>query len=71
MSYPNEVAPGVAEDKAEITAVGDKIDVPAGHFKGALRITESSPLDSGKSLKVYVPDIGLVVDDSLELISHE
>ena len=24
-----------------------------------------------KSLKVYVPDIGLVIDDSLDLISHE
>lgn len=71
MSYPNEVAPGVAEDRAEITAVGQSIDLPAGHFEGALLITETSPLDSGKSLKVYVPDIGLVVDDDLELVSYE
>ncbi len=71
MSYPNEVAPGVAEDKAEITALGDTIDVPAGHFEGALRITETSPLDSGKSLKIYVQDIGLVVDDELLLVSRE
>jgi hypothetical protein len=71
MSYPNEVAPGVAEDRAVITAVGDKIDVPAGHFEGAIRITETSPLDSGKSLKVYVPDVGLVVDDELLLVSRK
>lgn len=70
-SYPNEVAPGVAEDRAEITVMGDKIDVPAGHFESALLITESSPLDSGKSHKVYVPGIGLVVDDELRLVRHE
>ncbi|RME23167.1 MAG: hypothetical protein D6806_11715 [Deltaproteobacteria bacterium] len=71
MKYPNEVAPGVAEDTAEITAMGTSVDVPAGHFEGALEITETSPLDSGSSHKVYVPDIGIVVDDELRLVGRE
>lgn len=69
MSYDQEVAPGVAEDHGEITAMGEHVSVPAGEFDDTIRVRETSPLDSGSSLKLYIRDIGMAVDDEIELIS--
>jgi hypothetical protein len=66
--YFQEVAPGVALDQAEHTAMGLHVSVPAGNFSGCLEATETTPLEPGsESTKVYCPDVGLVIDGDLEL----
>jgi hypothetical protein len=67
--FQQEVAIGVAEDTAEITAVGETVTVPLGTFTDTIRFLESSPLDSGTSDKVWARDIGLLVDDVIERVS--
>ena len=64
------VAPGIAEDEAEITAMGETLTVPAGEFTDTVRAVESSPLDAGTSLKIYVGTVGMAYDDGIELISY-
>lgn len=67
--YYQEIAP-VAKDRAEHTALGLEIEVPAGVFRGCVEITETSPLEPGEeSIKVYCPNVGLVIDEELELIA--
>lgn len=68
--YDQEVAPGVAEDHGEITAMGEHLSVPAGEFDDTIRVVETSPLDTGSSLKVYVRGIGMALDGTVELVSH-
>ena len=65
-----EDAPGVAEDRAEIEALGETITVPAGTFSDTLRTRECSTLESGNETKVYVRGIGVAIDETLKLTSH-
>jgi len=65
--YYQEVAPGVAEDRAENVATDEKVKTPAGTFTNCLKTEESSGLESGTSNKSYAPGIGLIRDGSLEL----
>jgi len=67
--YYQEVAQDVAEDRAEHTAMGLIVELEAGTFEGCVEITETTPLDSGESTKVYCPGVGLISDDELELVS--
>jgi len=67
--YFQEVAAGVALDRAEHTAEGLAVDTEAGNFKGCVEVTETTPLDPGsESVKVYCPGVGLVMDGDLELV---
>ncbi len=69
-AYQQEVAPGVALDRAEIVRIGRMIEVPAGSFQDTVVTEESSPLDAGaQSNKAYARDVGLIVDDVVELES--
>jgi hypothetical protein len=70
MAFREERAPGVAEDRAEIAAAGESVEVPAGTFSTTLRFVETTPLESGTSTKVYARDVGLIVDDAARLTSH-
>lgn len=66
--YFQEIAPGVAMDRAEHVDVGLTIDVPAGHFTNAVRVLETSPLErSSRDIKIYAPGVGVIVDETLEL----
>ena len=68
MRYKQEVAPGVAEDEAEIIAIGEPFMVPAGTFENTLLTSETTPLEPGAvSEKRYAFDTGLIVDDVVEL----
>lgn len=70
--FMQEFAPGVAEDRGWIVGVGERTKVPAGTFTDTLSITEDSPLDAGiSSEKVYAAGIGLIVDEPVELVSHQ
>jgi hypothetical protein len=67
--YFQEIAP-TAKDRAEHTALGLTIEVPAGVFHNCVEVTETSPLEPGEeSLKAYCPGVGMVIDEELELIA--
>jgi hypothetical protein len=67
--YYQEQAP-VAQDRARHSALGLEIEVPAGVFRNCVEVTETSPLEPGEeSIKVYCPNVGLVIDDELELMA--
>jgi len=69
--FYQEVAPGVAMDRAEIVALDASLKTPAGEFKGCLKIAETTPLESGREYKLYAPGIGLIKDGSLLLVEHD
>jgi len=70
--YYQELAPGVAMDRAEIMSVTDTLTTPAGTFKDVLRTTESTPLEMmSKETKIYARGIGLIQDGSLRLVRYE
>lgn len=69
--YYQEIAPGVAMDKAEITSLDDTLDCPAGRFTRVLRIVETNDLEPGVAEpNLYVRGIGVVMDDGLELTRY-
>jgi len=68
--YFQEVAPGVALDRAEHVATGEEVEVPAGVFEDCIEVTETTPLNPDEeSTKAYCRDVGLVIDDDLELFA--
>jgi len=70
MVYSQEVAPGVAEDQAEILLFGETIDVPAGEFSDTLTTLDCNPQENGATdEKVYIRGIGLAIDEDAELVS--
>jgi hypothetical protein len=69
--YYQEVAPGIAQDRAVHVDKDFEVDVPAGHFDDCILIEETTPLDPEEmSTKIYCEDVGLVVDDDLELVDY-
>lgn len=67
MKYQNEIAPGVAEDEAQIVGFGPRV-VPFGRFTETIRIREHDPLDGGTEFKVHAFSTGIIVDGTLELV---
>jgi hypothetical protein len=66
-----EIAPGVAMDRAEIVSVSETVTTPAGEFKNCLKVEETTPLEPGtKEYKYYAPGIGLVQEGSLKLVKY-
>jgi hypothetical protein len=61
-TYYQEVAPGVAEDRAGHVAIETAYPTPAGTFNDVLLVAETPP-----STKRYAPGIGLIFDDGLVL----
>jgi hypothetical protein len=71
MKYYQEIAPRVAEDRAEIVSVNDRISTPFSNFENVLKVEESNPLEPGKTeYKYYAPQIGLIQDEDLVLVNH-
>lgn len=71
MQYYQEVAPGVAEDRARVISISYSIDTPAGHFEHCVLTEESSALEIGVTEeKTYCPGVGLVQDESLLLVQY-
>jgi hypothetical protein len=66
-----EIAPGVAMDRAEIVSVSATIQTPAGAFARCLKVEETTPLEPDeREYKLYAPGVGLVKDGSLELVAY-
>jgi hypothetical protein len=69
--YYQEIAEGIAQDRAEHTAMGLEVTVPAGTFTDCVEVTETTPLEPGsESVKLYCPSVGLVTDDPVELVRY-
>jgi len=68
--YYQEVAPGVAMDRARIADLNTTLKTPAGTFKRCLRVQEENPLDKEKEFKIHAPGIGLVQDEDLLLVRY-
>lgn len=71
--YQQEVAPEVAEDRAEHTDMGLEIEVPAGVFGSCVEVVDTNPLDPGSKgdVKVYCPGVGLAIDEDIELVEFQ
>ncbi len=68
--YAQEAAPGIAEDQAEVVALGETIEVPAGTFSDTLTTLDCNPMENAAiDEKVYVDEIGLAIDEDAELVS--
>jgi hypothetical protein len=65
--YYQEIAPDVALDRAEHISTDVTVETPAGTFTDCLQVDETTPLESGVSVKLYAPNVGLVQDDVLYL----
>ena len=69
--YYQEVASGVAMDRATIASVSDTVKTPAGEFTNCIKVQETTPLEPFiTEYKYYAPGIGLVQDGPLQLVKH-
>jgi hypothetical protein len=69
--FYQEMAPGVAMDRAEIVSLSDTLATPAGNFHDVLRVVESTPLEPGvRESKYYAAGVGLLRDGSLRLVRY-
>lgn len=69
--YYQEVAPEVAQDRAEILSLSESRETPAGKFDKVLKIEETSPLEpQHKEYKYYAPGVGLIQDGHLKLVKY-
>jgi len=71
MKYYQELAPGVAMDRAEIESVTETCKTPAGTFSGCMKVKETSGIELlAKEYKYHAPGIGLVRDEDVRLVKY-
>jgi hypothetical protein len=71
MKYYQEIAPGVAMDRAEIISLNQELETPAGLLRNCLKTKEGTSLNLlEKEFKTYATGIGLVQDENLLLESY-
>lgn len=71
MRYFQEIAPGVAMDRAEVVSLSHSLETPAGDFTDCLRTHEGSALKPNESeFKTYAKGVGLIQDQSLLLVDY-
>jgi hypothetical protein len=69
MRYYQEVALGIAEDRAEIISRDEFLVTPAGSFNNVVKVEETTPLEPGvKEYKFHAPEVGLIQDGPLKLV---
>jgi hypothetical protein len=71
--YFQEIAPGVALDRAEHKAQGIEFDANGFLFEDCVLVEDTNALSDPKGKegddKVYCPGVGLVADEELELVN--
>ncbi len=71
MKYYQEIAPGVAMDRAEIVSLDETCKTPAGTFSNCMKVKEGTALAAGEEeYKYYAPGIGLLQEKDLVLTKH-
>lgn len=69
--YYQELAPGIAMDRAEVVSMSETVGTPAAQFTNCLKVEETTPLEPRtKEYKYYAAGIGLVQDGALKLVKH-
>jgi hypothetical protein len=58
-TFEQEQAPGVAEDRSTVLAVGIRMRTRAGTFRGCIKTRDFAPLDRLVETKYYCPRVGL------------
>jgi hypothetical protein len=58
-TFEQEQAPGVAEDRSTVLAVGIRMRTRAGRFSGCIKTRDFAPLDRLTETKYYCPRVGL------------
>lgn len=67
--YYQEIAPGVALDRAEILRLNATVQTPFGKFSDVMVTEETTPLVPDQiEYKSYAPDIGLISDGPVVLV---
>lgn len=68
--FEQELAPGVAEDRAEIIGRIDEVTVPTGTYLEVLEVLDTNALEpsSEGDVKLYAPGVGLIQDEDLKLV---
>jgi len=68
--FEQELAPGVAEDRAEVIGKIAEVTVPAGTFEEVLEVRDTNALepDAEGDVKLYAPGVGLIQDEVLQLV---
>ena len=62
MAYRQEYYAGEAEDRAKVLSVEEQVEVPLGHYAGALLTKDLTPLEPKVvEYKLYAPGIGPVL----------
>ena len=73
--FQQERAPGVAEDRSRVVAVGRAVTTPAGRFGDCIKTRDFAPLDKATEFKFYCAGVGLVrekpADGRLDLVRYE
>jgi hypothetical protein len=64
--FEQERAPGVAEDRSEVVAVGLRVTTPAGRFDDCIKTKDFAPLDKTTEFKFYCAGVGLVREQFAE-----
>ena len=71
MKYYQEIAPGVAMDRAEIVELDGDCKTPAGTFAKCMRTKEGTALNPLEAeYKIYAPDIGIIGDEDLRVTKY-
>ncbi len=66
--YFQEVAPGVALDRAEHLTLKADVKTPAGDFRNVLKVRETTPLEpKAEEFKFHAEGVGLIKDGPLKL----
>jgi hypothetical protein len=71
LKFYQELARGVAMDRAEVVAVGETVKTPAGTFTGCVHMKDTSAIEKGTVHKWYAPGVGLVKDNEFVLVRIE
>jgi hypothetical protein len=73
--FEQERAPGVAEDRSRVVAVGIAVKTAAGRFSDCTKTRDYAPLDRATEFKFYCAGVGLVrekpADGRVELVRYE
>src|SRR5918999_572538 len=72
--FEQERAPGVAEDRSKVVAVGLEVATAAGQFDKCIKTRDFAPLDKTTEFKFYCAGVGLVrekpADGRLDLVRY-
>jgi hypothetical protein len=57
--FSQERAPGVAEDRSTVLAVGLRMNTPARTFTGCIKTRDVAPIEGTSEFKYYCPGVGI------------